>query len=607
MKYFLRVFPYLKPYQGLTAVSVAMTIGTIVAGLLLPWPLKVLIDNVLSGQPLSPFFSAMLGSIADGPQSLMIFAVLSGFALALVHEGFQVISKLVNTRIEQKMVLDFRSDLFSHAQSLSMSYHDQRRIGGLIFAINAQAGAGPRLLMTIPPMAYSVLMLIGMFLILLTVSVPLALVALAVVPFLYVYVAYYATHIQKRLRQVRQMEGQTLSIVHEGMSMFRVIAAFGLEPFTQSRFRNHGVRSVDARLKLTLRETLFNMAVNTTTAAGTAAVLGIGAYQALRGDVTPGQLLVAVSYLTAVYKPLTTISYTIGSFQEMFVNLQIAFNLLDTEPQIRDSPNAVQLERAEGRLVFDKVEFTYEKRKRTLENISFEVEPGMTVGIVGPTGAGKTTLVSLIPRFHDPTAGQVRLDSRDIREITLKSLRKQISIVLQEPVLFSGTIAENIRYGRLDASTDEVQEAAKAAKAHDFIVALPKKYKTDVGERGVQLSGGERQRISVARAFLKDAPILILDEPTSSVDSRTESVILEALGRLMVGRTTFMIAHRISTVRRCDLILVLDTGRIVEAGSHEDLMRLGGLYRELYEIHSGESEIEVASLNKRSLVGGVEN
>jgi ABC-type multidrug transport system fused ATPase/permease subunit len=295
--------------------------------------------------------------------------------------------------------------------------------------------------------------------------------------------------------------------------------------------------------------------------------------------------MVILAYLAQFYKPLEQISFTIGSLQDRFVNLRALFTLLDTQPDIADAPGAKEISRARGGVKFERVNFSYAGRTDTLKNISFEASPGQVIGIVGPTGAGKSTLVSLIPRYYDPKHGDGRIliDGVDSHDLTLKSLRAQISIVLQEPLLFSGSIKENIRYGRLEATDDEVIAAAKAANAHDFIERLPQKYDTQLGERGAQISGGERQRISVARAFLKDAPILILDEPTSSVDSKTEAVILEALERLMVGRTTFMIAHRLSTLKHADQVLVINHGELVEHGTQAELITANGLYKQLYD------------------------
>jgi ABC-type multidrug transport system fused ATPase/permease subunit len=316
-------------------------------------------------------------------------------------------------------------------------------------------------------------------------------------------------------------------------------------------------------------------------------VLGYGASLALRKQLTVGELLVVVTYIASVYKPLEAISGTVGALQDELVNLDIAFDLLNKEPDIRDAPAAVAIDRARGHVRFDCVSFHYQDRADTLKDICLDVAAGQATAIVGATGAGKSTLVSLLPRFYDPVGGRILLDGVDIKTLTLRSLRQQISIVLQEPLLFSSSVAENIRYGRLDATIAEIVDAAKAANAHDFIMTLPHGYETPLGERGAQLSGGERQRIAVARAFLKNAPILVLDEPTSSIDSKTEAVILDALEQLMRGRTTFLVAHRLSTLRNVDQIVVLDRGRIVERGTHDELLTAGGVYRQLHDVQTG--------------------
>jgi ABC-type multidrug transport system fused ATPase/permease subunit len=587
MRYLPRVLHYLKPYWpaalGAAGISVTLALMSLVA----PWPLKILFDSVLSSHPLPGFLVPVLGPVAGDAVFLTVVVVLGGFALTAVGNGFKVLGSYVETRLSQNMVLDLRSDLFRHAQRLSLAYHDRKKSGTLIFAINFQANSAAGLVMAILPLAQSALTLVGMFWITYTIDPALALLSLTVVPFLYLAVGNYVQRIQPRLREVRNMEGESLSIIHEAVSMIRVILAFCREDHEFRRFRVQSEEAVDARVGVTVRQTAFSLVVNTATAGGTALVMGFGVYQILQGRLTPGDLLVVLAYVASIYKPLEAITSTVGSLQERFIALEMAFELLDTEPLIRDAPGARPLDRVRGEVAYEGVSFAYQGRQATLEDISFRVRPGEVVGIVGPTGAGKSTLVSLLLRLYDPDKGRILLDGHDLRKIELASLRAHVSIVLQEPLLFSGTILENIRYGRLDADMDEVVAAARAANAHDFISALPEGYDSEIGEKGVGLSGGERQRISVARAFLKNAPVLLLDEPTSSIDSRTESVILDALDRLMDGRTTFMIAHRLSTIRRPDRILVLDHGRIVEMGSPSELLARDGLYRKLWEAQSG--------------------
>jgi ATP-binding cassette subfamily B protein/subfamily B ATP-binding cassette protein MsbA len=586
VNYFFKSLKYLRPYRGLAAVSVVLIILSAAIGLLIPWPFKFIIDNVLDNHALPGPLHYLADWTGDSKFALLLIFVFASLFVAVLQSLLTVIDNYVNTKIDLSMVLDFRSQLFQHVQHLSLAAHDQRRSGMLIYCINSMADAVPKIVMVIPPLAQSFLTLFGMFGIAFYFDWRLALLSVTIVPFLYYSVGFYMKHIQPRLYEVRGLEGESLAIIHEAISMMRVIVAFGREDFEHQRFRSQGERAVDARVRLTVRQTVFNLAVTTITAIGTAVVLAVGANDVLNGRLTLGKLTVILAYIASVYKPLETISHTLGSLQEVLVNLKFAFAILGQIPDIQDRPDAVPLKRARGHITYKGVGFHYKGRVDTLKDINFEAKAGVVVAIVGPTGAGKTTLVSLLPRFYDALQGQILLDHQDIRKFTLASLRDQISVVLQEPLLFSGTIFDNIRYGRLDATREEIIEAAKAANAHDFIMKLPKQYDTELGERGAKLSGGERQRIAVARAFIKDAPILILDEPTSAIDSKTEAVILDALDRLMVGRTTFMIAHRLSTIRRADLILVLEQGRIVEQGTHEQLLANDGLYKQLYDMQN---------------------
>jgi ATP-binding cassette subfamily B protein len=586
LSYVLRVIPYLRPYWRLGLSSVWLTIGAAAFGLLSPWPLQILVDNVIGEAPLPAALGGLVGDAGSHRLLLLALIVIAGLLITVGGGVLHVVNSYVNTKLEQRIIADFRGDLFRHTERLSVAYRDQVSTARLMYGINFEAAAAGTLVLSIQPLAQAALTLIGMVWIAFRIDSTLAWLSIAVVPFLYWSIRYYATHIQDRLLQVKLMEADCLSVVHDAVCMLPVITAFQREDHELQRFRSKTAHAIDARIDITVRQTLFSLAVTTTTAVGTALVLGVGAYHAIQGRITAGELLVVLSYIAAVYKPLETISYMVGALQDNLIGLRMAFHILDTEPVVQEAANAVSIDRAAGAVRFEGVHFEYTGRTGTLTDISLDVQPGQVVAIVGPTGAGKTTLMNLIPRFYDPQRGRLLLDGRDVRTLSLESLRRQISMVAQDPVLFSGTIADNIRYGRLDAKMDEIVEAAKAANAHDFIERLADGYDTEIGERGVRLSGGERQRICVARAFLKDAPILILDEPTSSIDSKTEAIILDALDELMIGRTTFMIAHRLSTVRHADLIATLDRGVLVEHGTHDELMARGGLYKQMHDVQT---------------------
>ena len=594
LTYLLRVLPYLRPYWRLGAFSIFLTVAAALFGLVGPWPLKVLVDNVIGREPLSAGLAGVLGGLATHRYLLLSLTVIAGLLIAIIGGALHVLNSYVNTKLEQRIIADFRGDLFRHTERLSVAYRDQVSTGRLMYAINFEATAAGSLILSVQPLAQAGLTLIGMVWISFKIDVVLAWLALAVVPLLYWAIRFYATHIQQRLLQVKGMEADCLSVVHDAVSMLPIITAFQREDHELQRFRTKTDHAIDARVDVTVRQTLFSLAVTTTIAIGTAMVLGVGAYHAIEGRVTAGELLVVLAYIAAVYKPLETISYTVGALQDNLVGLRMAFHVLDTEPVVQEAPHPISIGRAAGAIRFEGVYFEYTGRAGTLTDISLDVQPGQVVAIVGPTGAGKTTLMNLIPRFYDPQQGRVLIDGHDVRTLSLEALRRQISMVPQEPVLFSGTIADNIHYGRLEATMDEIVAAARAANAHDFIERLPLGYQTDIGERGVRLSGGERQRICVARAFLKDAPILILDEPTSSIDSKTESIILDALDELMVGRTTFMIAHRLSTIRHADVIATLDRGALVEKGTHDELISLGGLYQHMHEVQTRQRRKKLA-------------
>jgi ABC-type multidrug transport system fused ATPase/permease subunit len=576
-----RALSYLRPYRRSAAGAIGLTLVLSLVALAQPWPVALIVDGVL-GKKQRPGWVVDL--VGNGSGALILVAVAASLGITLLNGGLTIVNELVTTRVHERMILDLRSEMFRHAQRLSLGYHDDTRTGALMYQINNQADAVGAVAVSLPPLLQSLLTLVGMIWIAARIDAQLALLAVSVVPFIWWCTGYYGNHVEPELHRVRALEGRSLSIVHEAMAMLRVIVAFGREDQEYRRFRTQGEETVDARVKLTVRQTVFNLAVSFITALGTAAVLGVGAHKVLNGDITGGQLLVVLAYVAGVYAPLEVLSSSMAQFQENFISLEHSFELLDTPTEIDESPDAVTLSPPRGALSFDNVSFSYKSRADALRGVSFTVPIGSAVAIVGPTGAGKSTLASLLPRFHDATHGSVRIDGHDVRDLTLASLRAQYSIVLQEPLLFTGSIADNLAYGRPGAPREEVEEAARAANAHDFITRLPKGYDTPLGERGAKISGGERQRIAVARAFLRDAPILVLDEPTSSIDSRTESVILDALERLMEGRTTIMIAHRLSTVRGVDQILVLEHGRIVQRGTHDDLIEdEDGMYRQLWD------------------------
>jgi ABC-type multidrug transport system fused ATPase/permease subunit len=431
------------------------------------------------------------------------------------------------------------------------------------------------------PLATSFLTLAAMFAVLLRLDRSLALLSLTIVPLLYLCLRYYSRRMVDRAEHVKELESKLVERLYEILSSIKVVKSFAREPHELQRFHRTGHDAMTARLRFTWQESVFTLIVTAITLSGTALVLAVGGLHVLRGELTIGGLLVVTAYLGAVYGPLSSIAHTTGLLQNAIASANRVREILDMMPEALDAPHAVEASAVKGAIEFDHVSFGYDDARPVLDGISFTAKPGEMVAVVGLTGAGKSTLVSLIPRFYEPTAGRLLVDGVDVGQYRLRSLREQIAIVLQDALLFGGTIADNIRYGRLDATDEEVERAARAAHAHDFIMRLPHGYNTPVAEAGGSLSGGERQRLSIARALLKDAPILILDEPTSSLDAISESAVFDALRHLRKGRTTIVIAHRLSTIRDANCILVLHEGRIAAQGTHAELLTSSELYRRM--------------------------
>jgi ATP-binding cassette subfamily B protein len=551
----LQARPYWPHLAGLLALSLLAP----AVRLLSPLPLTYAVDCVLGEHPPPAVFGAL------GKQALLAAAAGMLVALAIVGHLLGMAVFLLSTFVGERLVREFRAVLFRHAQRLSLAYHDTRGTTDSAYRIQYDAPCIQWVVVdgSIPLVAAG-LTLVGMLAVVVAVDWQLALVATAIVPVLYLLTRTFDWRLQRRSRELKTAESTALGVIQEVLTAVRVVKAFGQEDREQERFVRHSGRGMRARLGEAAMISLFALLVGLTTAVGTALVLYVGVGHVQAGQITLGELLLVMAYVAQLYGPMEMLSKKAADLQGSLVSAERAFALLDEAPDVADRSDARPLTGASGGIEFRAVRFAYPGGPPVLQGVSFRAPSGTRVGLEGRTGAGKTTLVSLLMRFYDPTEGAVLLDGADVREYRLADLRNQFAIVLQEPVLFSTSLAENIAYARPDATREEIEAAARAANAHDFIVAAPNGYDTVVGERGMTLSGGERQRISLARAFLKDAPILILDEPTSSVDIATEAAIMEALERLMHGRTTFIIAHRLSTLRGCDVRLKLECGRLAQ-------------------------------------------
>jgi ATP-binding cassette subfamily B protein len=555
--------PYCVHIVGILLLSLLST----PLALLAPLPLKIVVDSVIGNHPLPSVIAMLLPRNWSGG-ALLTFTAGLIVVIAILSRLLALGSLLLRTSTGERLVLSFRAMLFWHVQRLSLAYHDTKGAFDSTYRIQYNTPAIQWILIDgIVPFLNAGTMLIGIIYVTARIDRELAVVALAISPILFGLARTFAARLRDQWHQVYQLHSSAMSIVQEVLAALRVVIAFGQEEHEQRRFVQRYHKGLSAQMHVTRAEGCFSLLVGLTIALGTAAVLLIGARHVQSGALTLGELLIVMTYLTQLYGPLETLSSMVAHLQRSFSAAERAFALLDEAPDVPDRPDARPIARAAGAVAFRNVSFAYDKVTLVLRGISFEIAPGTRLGIAGKTGVGKTTLVSLLLRFHDPSSGQILLDNTDLRDYKLSNLRSQFAIVLQEPVLFSASIAENIAYARPGASRTEIIEAAQAANAHDFITQLPDGYDTQVGERGMRLAGGERQRTAIARAFLKNAPLLILDEPTSAVDTQTEAGIMEAMWRLMHGRTTFMIAHRLSTLESCDQLLVLQDGQVAAVTS----------------------------------------
>jgi len=555
-----RVLSDLRPYSRSIVIAWIISLSTIPITLITPLPIKLLVDSVIGSQPL-PGYLTVLPQLASRDYVLYLaIGILLGSAVLAYLQN--LVSTWYLNKAGNRMTLDVRARLFRQMQRLSIAYHDSK---GTLDSAYRTLNDAPALrsfgIDSIIPLFTSVLTLAAMIVVTLFLDWQLALISLVVSPFMFLLTLVFRPRIRKGWRKFKTSESAAMAVAQESLGASRVVKAFGQEERRSKQLVSHYSDSLSAQLKVYVDSAVYNLLVGVVTSIGLAAVLYVGIRHVQANTLSLGALLVVNYYVTQLYSPLRNVGQKTLDIQLSLAGIERYHAVLDETPDVPEKPNARPLPRAKGKIVFQKVSFEYVKDHPVLDDVSFDLPAGSRLGIVGPTGSGKTTLSSLLVRFFDPTRGVVTLDDVDLRDYKLADLRNQFAVVLQDTILFSASIAENIRFARPDASMEEVISAARAANAHDFIISLPEGYNTLVGERGMKLSGGERQRVSLARAFLKDAPVLILDEPTSALDVQSEALVLDAIERLMKGRTTMMIAHRASALRNCDTILRIENGK----------------------------------------------
>jgi ATP-binding cassette, subfamily B, bacterial len=579
-----RLFSFWTGARKETIAGGALLIFGAFVDLLQPWPIKWLVDYVFGKQTPPDWLAQLWPALVSGNAAAGITAVcISILLLAIIHRSVITLGHFFLIRVGARIVQQLRCTACDRLHRLSISYHDKNKVGDSLYRVAYDSHAAQSMLNgAIVPAATGALLLIGAVIVMLRMNPVLTLTTLAVAPLFVVIIRGFSKRIDQQSRRYHENESKLVSTVQESLSSIRAIQAFTLEPAAGERFRSQSEDSLDANQKMTRTQLIYSACAGLAVSIGTAAVVWVAGHQALRGAITVGDILVFLAYLGMLYQPMNTFSQSASVIQSATAQLRRVFEIIDSAPDIRDRAHAETLKSVRGEVEFKNVSFEYDPRRAVLQKLNLAVRPGQVIAVVGRTGAGKTTLASLLLRFYDPTSGAITLDGHDLRDLKLDWLRRQVSVVLQDPILFSTTIAENIAFGLPGATQQQIEMAARRAQADEFIRKIPEGYNAMLGERGVNLSGGQRQRLSIARAFLKNAPILILDEPTSALDTHTEEALLSALKDLMAGRTTFVIAHRLSTIRQADVILVLDNGRIAEQGDHDTLIERGGIYAKMF-------------------------